>query len=240
MRFFLKLFPSRTQHDGNFASTLKIILGFTPKKLHLYRLAFKHRSSEPNATSSNNERLEFLGDAILSAIVADHLYQQYPEEDEGFLTSMRAKIVSRKNLNDIAKTLGLQEHIDCRLSNHKNAKSIGGDTLEALLGAIYLDQGIIMVKRFVLTRILHEEGCLDNLEQHIISYKGLVIEWAQKERKSIEFVLLEHWGRQHNKTFRMGIKIDEELLTSGRGTSKKRAEEEAARKAYENLMLSST
>lgn len=242
MKFLSKLFPSRKNREGDFFVFLRDVTGVKPKDTSYYKLAFKQNANSnefsENGVPQNNERLEFLGDAILGAVIADYLYQKYPEKDEGFLTSMRSKIVSRSNLNMLAKELGIVEVVKNSLGKYKPSKSVGGDTLEALIGAIYLDRGIIEAQRFVYSRIIKEHIYLDELEQHIISYKGLFIEWAQKERKQFEFTLLNQWGKQHNRTFKMGLMIDDALVATGKGSSKKRAEENAAKIAYLELSIS--
>ena len=240
MNFFLKLFPSRFKREGDFFVFITKTIGFKPADIQLYHLAFRHSSASERPSKKlpqNNERLEFLGDAILGTIVAEYLYQQYPEKDEGFLTSMRSKIVSRTNLNEISRELGIQKLVISNLDKKKPAKSLGGDTLEALIGAIYLDKGMTSAKAFVHKKIIDEHVYLDELEQHVISYKGLLIEWAQKERKQFEFNLVKQWGKQHNMTFEMGLFLDEVLISTGKGSSKKRAEEEAAEKAFSTLEI---
>ncbi len=241
MSLFTRLIFSRFQKNGErFAVDLRELIGFKPKNLALYKLAFRHSSASNGKAKqiNNNERLEFLGDAILSAVVADYLYNHYTEESEGFLTSMRSKIVSRQNLNSVSKSLGLERFIVSKLSNKRNAKSLGGDTLEALIGAIYLDLGQEEAANFIHQKILSEKRVFNELEQHVISYKGIFIEWAQKERKKIAFTLIDQWGKQHSKTFKMGLFLDNELIATGKGASKKRAEEDAAKKAFDELNLS--
>ena len=236
MQFLLRFFSSRSKREDEFLITIKQIVGTKPKDHSLYRLALRHSSSNKSKKNArNNERLEFLGDAILGAVVADHLYQTYPHKDEGFLTSMRSKIVSRSNLNTIGKKLGLEPLIISKLDKRKPAKSICGDALEALIGAVYLDQGLGNTMRFIQERVLLANLDLESLESHIISYKGQFIEWAQKERKQFEFTLLDSWGVQHNKTFKMGLYLNNELIATGRGSSKKMAEEDAAEKAFKSL-----
>ena len=240
MTFVLRLFSFRKKREGNLRAFLKDRLNVKAKDLNLYSLAFRHSSASQQLGKKNvqnNERLEFLGDAILGAVVADYLYQEYPGKDEGFLTSMRSKIVSRKNLNIVADKLGITGLVISKLDKKKPAKSVGGDTLEALIGAIYLDLGIKSCHLFIQQNILKTASGLESLENHIISYKGLLIEWAQKERKQFEFNLIDQWGKQHNMTFEMGLKIDDVLISKGKGASKKRAEEEASRKAFSILKI---
>lgn len=239
MNLFSRFFPSRKKRDGEFFAFIKDVTGVKPSNSTLYELAFRHSSASRHSKGSieNNERLEFLGDAVLGTIIADYLYQRYPEKDEGFLTSMRSKIVSRSNLNCVSKELGIHKLILSKLDKRKPAKSLGGDTLEALIGAIYLDHGLDKTKRFIYSRIIDDHDYLNELEHQIISYKGLFIEWAQKERKSFEFLLSNQWGKQHNMTFEMTLILEAKTIVTGQGYSKKQAEEDAAEKAFNILNI---
>ncbi len=242
MKILSKLISFRFKRESEFFRYIHHLTGFRPNDIALYQLAFRHRSASKRKSESlieNNERLEFLGDAILGALIAEFLYEQYPDKDEGFLTSMRSKIVSRKNLNKISHKLNLKEKIIDKLDKRKAAKSLGGDALEALIGALYLDRGIEKTKEFVYSKIIHQNMYFADLERHVISYKGLFIEWAQKERKAFCFTLIDQWGQQHNMVFKMGLYIDENLITSAEGASKKSAEEGAAAKACELFNISS-
>lgn len=237
MRFFFRLFSSRSkQEDQGLTNEIKKLTDLSPNDLDLYKLAFRHSSADKHKKiSRNNERLEFLGDAILSAVVADYLYKSYPDKNEGFLTSMRSKIVSRNNLNEIANNLQLDNLIVSNLDKRKKAKSISGDALEALIGAIYLDLGIDCASDFIRNKILKEKLSISELENQVISYKSKFIEWAQKERKNFEFILIDSWGLDHNKTFEMGITIDNTLISKGQGASKKIAEEAASYAAFQQI-----
>lgn len=238
MHFFLRIFSSRKSRDEKFLLAIKQLIGFKPKNLGLYRLALRHSSSNSTRQNThNNERLEFLGDAVLGAIVSDHLYKAYPNEAEGFLTSMRSKIVSRSNLNNIGKKIGLEPLIVSRLDRQKGAKSLYGDALEAVIGAVYLDLGASYAKQFVHTNVLAAHVDLKSLESHIISYKGLIIEWAQKHHKAFDFKLVDSWGKQHSKTFKISLYIDGDAVATGLGASKKQAEETAAKTAFNILDL---
>jgi ribonuclease-3 len=239
MGFFLRLFSSRKSVEENsYATSVQTLIGFKPITISLYTLAFRHRSVDKNINSpQNNERLEFLGDAILGAVVAEYLYNQYPSAHEGFLTSMRSKIVSRNNLNQIANQLQIETLIVSNLDKRKKAKSINGDTLEALIGAIYLDIGLEAASSFIKSRILGDAQSFSELEKQVLSFKSKLIEWSQKERKSLSFVPLNSWGSDHNKTFEMGVLLDEQIVGSGIGRSKKLAEESAAHSVFTNLSL---
>jgi len=239
MRFLLRLFSFRESVEENgFVTSVQKLVGFKPLTISLYLLAFRHSSVDKSINRpQNNERLEFLGDAILGAVVAEYLYCQYPNANEGFLTSMRSKIVSRNNLNQIANQLQIETLIVSNLDKRKRAKSINGDTLEALIGAIYLDIGIDAASSFIKSRILGDAQSFSELEKQVLSFKSKLIEWSQKERKSLSFVPLNSWGSDHNKTFEMGVLLDEQLIGSGIGQSKKLAEESAAHLVFTNLQL---
>lgn len=240
MSLFTKLLSFRKKREGSIGVFLKNELGLKPQNIGLYELALRHSSASKKHGKKhlqNNERLEFLGDAVLGAVIAEYLYTHYPTKNEGFLTSMRSKIVSRSHLNNVAQRLNITPLVLTKMDKRKPAKSLGGDALEALIGAIYLDQGVKPAKAFIHTKILNDLVEMEDLEKTIISYKGLLIEWAQKERKTFAFTLINQWGKQHNMTFEIGLHINEELISKGKGKSKKRAEEEAAKKAFSVLNI---
>lgn len=240
MSFISRIFSFRANREGGIHGFLKRDLGIRPINVHLYELALRHSSASRKLGKKcvqNNERLEFLGDAILGAVIADYLYLKYPTKNEGFLTSMRSKVVSRSHLNDVANKLNITPLVISKLDKRKPAKSVGGDALEALIGAIYLDLGVKQAKSFIHSKILEGLVEVEALENTIISYKGLIIEWAQKERKSFGFSLVNQWGKQHSMTFEMALIIDHDVVCKGKGSSKKRAEEEAAKKAFSLLNI---
>lgn len=186
----------------------------------------------------NNERLEYLGDAILSAVVADYLFMRYPKKGEGFLTEMRSKMVNRQMLNDIALKMGLKKiakfnKIDSSLKNSQ----IFGNTLEALVGAIYLDKGYRKTMRWVTQKIVLPYLLLDDLEARDINVKNKLIGWANKHSKSIDFEIMEEKQERGRRLFVVGIKIDGTLISAGRGFNKKDAGQMAAIQAVEKLGL---
>lgn len=183
----------------------------------------------------NNQRLEFLGDAILGAVVAEHLYKRYPQAQEGFLTGMRSKIVSRKHLNEIAAQLNIHKLIIKKTAPQNIPKSINGDTFEALIGALYLDHGYDAACKFVEKRVLNTFVDLKNMEARIASHKSALLEWCQKNRMEACFELDSAWGQSHARNFKINFVLDGKVYTQGIGTSKKRAEEDAAQKAYLEL-----
>jgi len=192
------------------------------------------RNTTTENTKTSNERLEFLGDALLNAIVAEHLFRRFPYKDEGFLTKMRSKVVSRNHLNGIAIKMGLQDMLT-KDSGGYAGNSIYGNALEALIGAIYLDTSYKRAKNFILKRIFVLYVDMDELENTETDFKSKLIEWAQKEKKSVEFRVMEEARYADDKTFLIGLFIDHELKAEASHYSKKRAEQMAAEKTWTAL-----
>jgi ribonuclease-3 len=222
--------------DRNFKRQLKRILGFQPKNYELYQLAFVHKSASHfifNDIKVNNERLEFLGDAILDSMVAEYLFHKFPDKEEGFLTQTRSKIVNRDNLNHMAIKLGVGEMIISKMSKD-NHKSIFGDSLEALIGALYLDKGYERTKKIVLERIIQSHININKLLETETDFKSRIIEWGQKNKKSISFTSFEEMDEQSNApVFITHLIIVDEIVGRGSGNSKKEAEQNAARQALQ-------
>jgi len=210
-------------------------LGFLPFKLKIYKLAFLPKSaliSYPKAASINNERLEYLGDAVLSTIVADYLFRKFPNCDEGFMTKVRARIVKRKNLDYLAMQIHIPSMIRHGVLPGNKSKHIYGNMLEALVGAIYLDRGYRVARKFFLKKILEKHIDLNLLVNKDPDYKSRVIEWAQKKRVEVIFESLEeHNSTQKFPSFISTISLNGEKKGSGRGSTKKDAEQRAAREA---------
>jgi len=199
----------------------------------LYKLAFRHKSQAIEMNNGNrisNERLEFLGDAILSAVVADHLFKIFPYKDEGFLTEMRSRIVSRAQLNKLSQKMGIDSLITV---NHDNNvyRSIKGDAFEALIGAMYLDKGYNFTRQIIIEKIIGQHFDLQELENNNTNYKSRIIEWAQREKHSVEFVTLNEVGHGYNKQYVVDVLIDKLSMGKGRDYSIKGAEQDAAMKA---------
>lgn len=189
-----------------------------------------------DGVKDSNERLEFLGDAILSAVVADFLFKKFPYKDEGFLTKMRSKIVSRTQLNQLAVKLGLRELIESSMDKGGKNVAINGDAFEALIGAIYLDKGYKTANKFILTRIIQNHIDIDEVETKENDFKSKMIEWAQKEKKEIKFRFEEDTTEQEKK-YLVQLIIDNEVMGEGLHFSKKRAEQIAAEGACTRLDL---
>lgn len=216
---------------------LKNVLGFYPANIALYQMALRHKSVARNNvdnSKTSNERLEFLGDAVLNSVVADHLFRIFPYKDEGFLTKMRSKVVSRAHLNSIALKMGLQDLLN-KESGGYSGSSIYGNALEAIVGSIYLDKGYRMAQKFILTRLFGLYVDMHELETTETDFKSKLIEWAQKEKHSLEFKVMEEARYADDRTFLIGIFIDNELKGQASHYSKKRAEQMAAEKVLETL-----
>ncbi|MGX5688433.1 ribonuclease-3 [Arcticibacter tournemirensis] len=224
-----------------YINLLKNLLGFVPGNVTLYRMAFRHRSVAillKNGTKNSNERLEFLGDAVLGSVIAEELFKLYPYKTEGFLTEMRSKIVSRANLNQLARKLGLGELIeyDNRIVNFPTKQSsLLGDAFEALIGAIYLDKGYNFTRDFIINRIIKPHVDILMLEKTESNFKSKLIEWCQREGKDITFELIENEEGESSKLFTISVLIDGENKGVGRDYNKKNAEKLAAEKACEAL-----
>jgi len=219
--------------------SLHKLLGFYPNDPSLYEQAFLHKSSSiesDNGKWLNNERLEFLGDAILDAIIADILYKYFPNRKEGFLTNTRSKIVQRENLNRVAVQLGLHKMIiySAKLSSHNN--HLYGNALEALIGAIYLDQGYRKCYRFVEDVIIRKYMDLDKIARKEVNFKSSLIEWSQKNKLEISFDLIESFmDNDGNPVFQTAITLADQQIGVGIGYSKKESQQNAAKMAVKKL-----
>lgn len=206
-------------------------------------MAFRHRSVAvelKNGTKNSNERLEFLGDAILGSVIAELLFKMYPYKDEGFLTEMRSKIVSRSNLNQLAKRLGLDELIefDTRILSYSNKQgSLLGDTFEAMIGAIYLDKDYNFTRDFLITRIIKPHIDIHTLELTETNFKSKLIEWCQRHGKDISFDLVPNAEGENSKLFTIQVTVDGDYCGIGRDYNKKNAEKLAAEKSCELLSI---
>lgn len=224
--------------DKSLFIALKNIFGFYPGNIFLYKLAFRHRSQSvelTNGTKMSNERLEYLGDAILSAVVADHLFKLFPLKDEGFLTEMRSRIVSRAQLNKLSQKIGVDKLILASNDNTNVYRSMNGDAFEALVGAIYLDKGYNFTRRIIIEKIIQQHFDLDELENNNANYKSRILEWAQREKLLVEFRTLNEVGHGYNKQFVVEVLVNNISMGRGRDYSIKGAEQDAAMKALMQL-----
>ena len=239
MKFVIRQINYHLSKDKALAQRLNRILGFTPYRLSLFRTAFYHKSmasSEGSQSDQNNERLEYLGDAVLSTIVAEYLFNKYPNQDEGFLTKMRSKIVKRKTLNDIADQMGL-DVILSEYSQGKMSKSMLGNAFEALIGAIYLEMGYSKCKSYVINNILRQYLDIHNLEEIDDNYKSRLLEWGQKNGKDVEFKLLNRYKFDKRDRFLVGVIIDGLQKSTAEDFNKKSAEQLASKEVVLSLEI---
>ncbi len=215
------------------------MLGFYPDRIDLYHEALTHRSSSVRSASGkwmNNERLEFLGDAILDAIVADILYKKFEHKKEGFLTSTRSRIVQRETLNKIAVEIGIDKIITTSTRNLAHNTNIYGDALEALIGAIYLDQGYRVAKSFVYETLIKEHINIDTVLKSEVDFKSRLIEWGQKHKVEVTFELVDSsYDENNNPIFKSIVLVGGLDLGSGKGYSKKESHQKASKKAIKRL-----
>jgi ribonuclease-3 len=221
--------------DPSFKKTLKGVLGYSPGNVSLYKTALTHRSVK-DALDENNERLEYLGDAVLSALVADYLFKRYPYKEEGFLTEMRSKMVNRQQLNDIAIKMGLKKVTLYNKSDVSlKTSQIFGNTLEALVGAVYLDRGYKKTSKWVNDRIIMPHMFVDDLEILEINHKNKLYGWANKHGRQLEFETLKEQLENGRRLFTVGAVINGKVVSQGKAFNKKDASQIAAQLAVEKL-----
>lgn len=239
----LRIYKLYLSPNRAYFKKLKNILGFVPGNVKLYQMAFRHKSVAKqikDGVKNSNERLEFLGDAVLGSVVAELLFKLYPYKDEGFLTEMRSKIVSRANLNQLSRKLGFDRLIqyDSRMISYPNKQgSLLGDAFEALIGAVYLDKGYQFTREFLLTRIIKPHVDIHTLENTETNFKSRLIEWCQHEGKEVVFVQVDNPDGESAKMFSMEVMVNGEVCGLGRDFNKKSAEKLAAERACEYLKI---
>ncbi len=234
MGIIRKIYNYNFSKDKLLARRLKNILGFIPSDLALYKLAFFHKSNtsdKPNGgTTPNNERLEYLGDAVLGTIVAEYLFNKYPNFDEGFLTKMRSKIVKRNSLNKIGDKMGLdvilQEYNSTRLS-----RSMLGNAVEALVGAVYLESGYDQTRRYVVKKLLRKYLDIHELETYDDNYKSQLLEWSQKNGKTVTYKVIAKYKFEKRDRFKVAVLLDGNKIATADDFNKKSAEQMASEKA---------
>lgn len=230
--FLLRPFRRRFGADKHYYAMIDDMFGFIPNNVELYKLALVHKSASvllPDGRSINNERLEYLGDAVIEAVTSDYLFIEYPDRDEGFLTQLRSKIVSRQSLNALAERLGLDRHLILNHAPGVIQKHIYGDAFEAMMGAIYLDQGYNFVNRLLINRIYAELLDIETLTVSENDFKSRLIEWCQKNRHTFSFrTTHDKESRSNHPVFYTTVLIDNMEVGHGSGESKKEAEQNAA------------
>jgi len=236
LSLIFKFFNYYISKDKFFARRLKSLLGFIPINLPIFKLAFAHKSSpsDKGYGSQNNERLEYLGDAVLGTIVAEYLFKKYPGSDEGFLTKMRSKIVKRKSLNMIGEKMGLDILLG-EFNNTRLSRSMLGNAVEALVGAIYLELGYHGTKRYVVNKILRNYVDVHELESFDDNYKSQLLEYCQKNGQAVSYKLMARYKYEKRDRFKVAVMIDGNKLATAEDFNKKSAEQTASEKAMQKL-----
>lgn len=235
-RLFLRFYNRFFSSEKEFAGKIRQLIGFTPAYLGIFKLAFSHKSSisEKAYAIQNNERLEYLGDAVLGTVVAEYLFRKYPNANEGFLTKMRSKIVKRNTLNRIGDRMGLdvllQEYNQTRLS-----RSMLGNAVEALVGSVYLEKGYWATRHFVVRKILKNYVDVQELENYDDNYKSQLLEWCQKNGQSVTYKLVARYKFEKRDRFKVAVMIDGKKLATADDFNKKSAEQTASEKAMMSL-----
>jgi ribonuclease III len=236
----LKIPASKSKReDKKLTGAIRAITGFSPSNLSLYKLATLHtsRGKETNGFRESNERLEYLGDAILGAAVADYLFKKYPFKDEGFLTEIRSRIVNRDSLNLLAKKIGVGLIVQFDQKNVQLQQVVLGNTLEAIVGAVYLDKGYVTCKKFVINKLIQPNFNLDVVIENNHNHKSKIIEWTQRHNKIVRFEMGEVKKAKNQKEFSVQVFIDDVGHGTGFGYTKKKAEQDAAMKTCEQLNI---
>lgn len=235
MNFIRNILNSRSKGNGNFFLQLEKVIGFKINNKTLYVKAFTHRSmnlKDDKGNTINYERLEFVGDAMLGAVIASYLFSEAPQGDEGYLTKMRSKIVSREHLNELGKELNLIDFVESKIPKSNFGNNIHGNLFESLVGAIFLDRGYKYCEKFIYDKVINPHVDIETLEGRVISYKSLLIEWCQKEKKTFDYDVYEDTGNDNLKHFAVKLSVNGKVVSKARETSKKKAEEKASKRAF--------
>jgi ribonuclease-3 len=233
LRFFFKFYNLYLSKDKDLTRRLTSLLGFVPANLSIFKLAFSHKSNSSDKggyATQNNERLEYLGDAVLGTIVAEYLFQKYPNRDEGFLTKMRSKIVKRKSLNMIGDKMGLDVLLN-EQNNTRLSRSMLGNAVEALVGAVYLESGYNRTKKYIVNQILRKYVNIHELERVDDNYKSQLLEWCQKNGRNVNYKLLARYKFEKRDRFRVAVVINGERMAVADDFNKKSAEQNASERA---------
>ncbi len=242
LNWLFNSFKKYTPQEKRLIDAIVQIIGAKPKNLAVFKLSLLHTSASQKIEDTDfrlsNERLEYLGDSILGAIVADYLYKKYPFKDEGFLTEIRSRIVNRESLNNLSKKIGLSSFIE---HDHKHAfrtqSSMSGDALEAFVGAVYLDRGFLFCKKFIINRLLIPYVDVDKVVITNNNFKSMLIEWAQSNGKRVEFEMVSKNASKNSYEFTAQLLIDGEIKATAIGINKKKAEQAAAEKVCKEFGL---
>ncbi len=234
-------FKKYSEKDKRLIAAIKNIVGYRPFRLELFRLVTQHSSiakAHHNGFKQSNERLEYLGDAILGAVIADYLFKKYPFKDEGFLTEIRSRLVNRESLGQLARKVGINTLLDVDFNKNRfSYKSIYGDMIEAFIGAVYLDKGYKFCRNFIIKKLILPHYDLDEIIENNTNYKSILIEWSQKKNKEISFNIVDIKEDRRKKEFKAEIVVNGKTVSEGSGLNKKKAEQNAAFKACQILKI---
>lgn len=236
IKFLRSIFkPSKDPKDDQLQQAIYRITDVKPKNLSLYKLSLQHKSL--HSREESNERLEFLGDAVLSLVVAQYLYKKYPTEEEGFLTEIRSRIVNKESLSELAVKIGIDSLLihNVNSTRKEGKKGIHCDALEAFIGALHLDHGFQICANFITDKLLRIHVDVDTITKKDYNYKSQIIIWSQRNRKKIQFVLVNTRHERTQKVFTMQLLIEDEIYGEGSGSTKKQAEQMAAKLTLEKL-----
>ncbi len=236
LRIVRKIYNRFFSPDRELARRVRNIVGFTPENLSLFRLAIAHKSgsTEKGYAIQNNERLEYLGDAVLGTIIAEYLFKKYPNANEGFLTKMRSKIVKRKSLNKIGEKMEL-EYLLAEYNQTRLSRSMLGNAVEALVGAVYLERGYDRTKRFVIRKILRNYVNVHELEHYDDNYKSQLLEWCQKNGQTVSYELVARYKFEKRDRFKVAVLINGKKIATADDFNKKSAEQTASERAMQTL-----
>jgi len=231
----ISLFEKKSKKNIDYAYKLSSLLGFDPNNVSIYKQAFYH-SSLSNDVTLNNERLEFLGDSVLDTVVSEYIFKKYPKSTEGFLTKTRSKIVSRKSLGQVAESMGINSFISHNNLTIKKGSTISGNTLEALVGAIYIDVGFERTRNFIIQKIIRSHIDLNEIIKTDFNFKSQLVEWTQKNSAELEFRIVDEIDNKTYRIFVANVIVDGKVVGEGTGRNKKSAENEAAAQAMQLLL----
>lgn len=239
MGIIRRIYNLHFSKDRELARRLQAVLGFVPSDMSLFKMAFYHKSTNvdkpTNGRSQNNERLEYLGDAVLGSIVAEYLFTKYPGEDEGFLTQMRSKIVKRNSLNRIGEKMGLDLLLNEFNTNTRLSRAMLGNCVEALVGSIYLELGYDRTKRYISEYLLRRYLDIHDLETYNDNFKSQLLEWCQKNGKKVDYKLISKYKQDKRDRFKIAVMIDGQKIASADDYNKKSAEQSASMKALRSF-----
>ncbi len=241
IKVFRKVYNRFFSDEKEFCARVRPLIGFTPVNLGIFKLAFSHKSnvSENDYYTQNNERLEYLGDAILGTIVAEYLFKKYPGADEGFLTKMRSKIVKRSSLNKIGEKMGM-DLILTEFNQTRLSRSMLGNAVEALVGAVYLERGYKRTKKYIVKRILRNYVNVHELESYDDNYKSQLLEHCQKNGQTVSYKLMARYKFEKRDRFKVAVLVDGEKLAMADDFNKKSAEQTASERAMHRLGILET